>query len=325
MRPRKPGIGHTLSSTSQRSYWLGRYLERAESTARLIIVNANLLLDLPVRLPLGWRPLVHITGSEPEFDKVFKRSNERNVVRFLISDLRNPASLFSSLNLARENARTLRGRMPRAAFEYVNELVLYSRQSLSEPLSRTRRVAGLSRVMQMIQQIDGFLSGNMLHDALWGFLRIGNFIERADMLSRIVDLHSTDILGGNRPDPASFQDVQWRSVLESLSALQSYNATRQGPIDEVAVLNFLFKSPSLPRSYLRCLNQIRYNLRSLPRNERPLQAVNRLRREIEAVGSEAFAGDRLHGFVDDRQQDLAELHNTINRTYFDFKPRLPRA
>ena len=314
----------TLSSMAKRSYWFGRYLERTENTARLISVNANLLIDLPVRLPLGWQPLVQITGAEQLFAQLYEAPSEQNVVHFLASDLRNPGSLFASLHMARENARTLRGIFPREAFEYINETALHAKQTLSEPLSKTRRQEGLSRVMEMIQQIEGFLSGTMLHDALWQFLRIGSFIERADMLTRIVDVRSVDLMGGSEPDLSPFQDIQWRSILRSLSATQSYIQTQQGAIEETSVLRFLFQNEALPRSYLRCLNQVRHSLRALPRSERPLRAVNRMRRKILTADMQGLSGERLHEFIDQRQLDLGGLHDAVDQTYFSFKPRLRR-
>ena len=128
-------MSRTLSSTAKRSYWLGRYLERAENTARIVSVNANLLIDLPVRLPLGWQPLVDITGADDLFADIYEDPSETHVVHFLLSDLRNPGSLFNSLSSAKDNARTLRGILSREVFEYVNELQLYAKQTLSEPRS----------------------------------------------------------------------------------------------------------------------------------------------------------------------------------------------
>ncbi len=316
-------MSRTLSSTAKRTYWLGRYLERAENTARLVSVNANLLIDLPVRLPLGWQPLVDITGAHELFADIYAEPSETHVVHFLLSDLRNSGSLFNSLTSAKDNARTLRGILSREVFEYVNELQLYAKQTLSEPLSRTRRIKGLSRVMEMIRQIDGFLSGNMLHDANWNFLRIGNFIERADMLTRIVDVRSSDLFA-DQAGLEPFQDIQWRSVLHSLSAMQSYNATHQEPMSDASVLAFLFKHQDLPRSYVRCLTQVRNSLRSLPRNEKPLRAVNRMRRNIASEDVDGLQGSTLHEFIDRCQTELAQLHDTIDKTYFDFKPRRPR-
>ncbi len=310
---------HTLSSTAKRTYWLGRYLERTESTARLIAENGNLMMDLPARLPHSWSPLISITGSEATFATFYDEPTERNVTRFMIGDLRNPGSILSSLGSARENVRTLRGIIPRQAVEYIIELHLYARDNLSGSLSRSRRAEGLSVVPALIQQIDGFMSANMLHDAHWNFWRLGNFVERADMTTRIIDV-GTDNPLQTADAPGPFADLQWRSVLRSLNATQSYLAVRQEPIHQTAVVGFLIGNASLPRSLTYSLESLRNGLRTLPRSERVLTAVNRLRRFLQSSEIEDLEGADLHEFLDGCQAQLAEIHQQINRTYFEFRP-----
>ena len=179
-------VDRTLSSTAARAYWLGRYLERAGSTARLVSVNANLLIDLPVRLPLGWLPLIEILSQESEFTELFGDvaqspnttldEHEKSVVRFLLNDQRNSGALLSSLEAARENARTLRGTLPRASYEHINDAYLFAKEMLQEPLSRTRRNNALQHIISRLDQINGFLSSTMLHNASWHFFCLGNFI-----------------------------------------------------------------------------------------------------------------------------------------------------
>lgn len=311
---------HTLSSTASRSYWLGRYLERTETSARLVTVHANLLIDMPRRMPLGWRPLVAITGSAGLFDKVFEATNEKNVSRFLINDTRNPGSLINSLSWARENARTLRGIIPRPAFEFVNEAYLFAKEKLTEPLSRTRRVSGLNTITEYIQQVDGYMSANMLHDAHWNFLRIGQFIERADMTTRMIDV-GTGTFWASAGDLEPFADIQWRSVLRSLYALQSYNTTVAEPVTQGPVIDFLMNDKRLPRSVAYALNSVRNNLRALPRNDKPLTAVNRMRRELTQTNVRAMDAPALSTYLDQCQVRLGQVHDQINKTYFDFRPR----
>jgi uncharacterized alpha-E superfamily protein len=315
---------HTLSSTAQRSYWLGRYLERTETSARLVTVHANLLIDLPRRTPLGWRPLVVITGNADQYDELFEWTTERHVCRFLINDQRNSGSLIQSLSAARENARTLRGIIPRPAFEYVNDAYLFAREHLTEPLSRTRRVSGLNTITEYIQQVDGYMSANMLHDAHWNFLRIGQFIERADMTSRMIDV-GTGTFWDYAAELEPFSDIQWRSVLRALYALQSYNTTMAEPVTQGPVIDFLVNDPRLPRSVAYGLNSVRNNLRSLPRNDQPLTAVNRLRRELAATDVRDMSADDISRFLDQCQVRLNQLHDQIHRTYFDFRPRRKRS
>lgn len=315
---------HTLSSTAERSYWLGRYLERSETTARLVTVHANLLIDMPRRMPLGWRPLIVITGSAELYDELFESTSEKSVCRFLINDQRNPGSLLHSLSWARENARTLRGIIPRPAFEFVNEAYLFAKDKLTEPLSRTRRVSGLNTITEYVQQVDGYMSANMLHDAHWNFLRIGQFIERADMTTRMIDV-GTGTFWESAAELEPFSDIQWRSVLRALYALQSYNTTMSEPITQGPVMEFLMNDRRLPRSVAYGVDSVRNNLRSLPRHDKPLRAVNRIRRELAATDVRSMTSQEVSEYLDRCQIRLSQLHDEIHKTYFDFRPRRKRA
>ena len=133
------GLTTMLARVAENIYWLARYLERAENTARLISVNANLLLDLPVGYRLGWLPLIDITGSRELFDRSEQRSEERDIVQFLIAELDNPGSIRASLRFARENARTLRDVLPNEAWENLNEFFMEFTEELPAALNRRTR------------------------------------------------------------------------------------------------------------------------------------------------------------------------------------------
>ncbi len=315
---------HTLSRTAERIYWLGRYLERVESTARLINVNANMLIDLPGRTPLAWRSLIEIMGSPAHFAKLYTTPDERSVVRYLTSDMRNAGSLLSSLSSARENARTVREIMPNVAFEYTNELYLYAKEALSGSQSRSRTTETMQGVMRRVQHIIGFLSGTMMHGDTWSFLRIGESLERADMTTRIIDVRSVDLLA-HAEDLAPYSQLQWRSVLRSLHTMQSYRLAIQEPITQPLVLQFLFKNPVLPRSLMYCLGRIRNALRTLPRNDKPLAAINRIMRWLDHADVATLDGKQLHAFLDELQREHAALHNVIDATYFHARLRLARS
>jgi uncharacterized alpha-E superfamily protein len=314
---------HTLSSTAERAYWLGRYLERAETTARLVSVHTNLLMDLPKRIPLGWRLLVEITGNLGLFEELFEDVSERSVCRFLLSDARNPGALLTSLSWARENARTLRGIIPRPAFEYVNDMHLEARDRLAEPLSRSRRFEGLRCIAEHVQRIDGFMSANMMHDAHWRFLRIGQFIERADMTTRVIDV-GTGTFWESVGDAEVFADIQWRSVLRSLYAHHSYNTSVGEPISQGPVIDFLLNHRDLPRAVAYGLNSVRNSLRALPRHSAPLREVNRMRRTLAATRAEELEPAELSAYLDQCQVSLSGIHDAIRKTYFDFRPRQRR-
>ena len=304
-----------LSRVAERIYWLGRYMERADNMARLITVNANMLMDLPVRLPLGWRPLIDITGAGALFDTLYNEASERNVCRFLTCDARHPSAITGAISAARENARTVRETMPGPTFEHVNDLHLFARSALGPNLSRGKRHAALEGINSRVQRLEGFLSQNMMHDAQWQLLRLGNRIERADMTTRIIDVRSADLLPPGH-DLAPFQEIQWRSVLGSLNARQSYQAAIGAPVSRSLVLEFLLREPGLPRSYAYCLTAMRRHIRSLPRHEAPLHACDEAQRELEAADVGALDRQSLHLFLDECQVRLAQLHEAVADAWF---------
>ena len=304
-----------LSRVAERIYWLGRYMERADNTARLINVNTNMLMDLPTRRPLGWRPLIDITGSQALFDSLYKEANERNVCRFLTSDARHPSAITCAISAARENARTVRESMPGPTFEYVNDLHLFARSELRPNLSRGKRRAALEGINSRVQRLEGFLSQNMMHDAQWQLLRLGNRIERADMTTRIIDVRSADLLPPGH-DLAPFQEIQWRSVLGSLNARQSYQAAIGAPISRSLVLEFLLREPGLPRSCAYCLTAMRRHIRSLPRHEAPLRACDQTAAFFASVDLGALDRESLHRFLDECQMRLGQLHEAVTETWF---------
>ncbi|HET6472031.1 MAG TPA: alpha-E domain-containing protein [Pseudomonadales bacterium] len=311
---------HTLSKTAERIYWLGRYLERAESTARLVNVNGNLLIDLPRRIQLSWVSLIDIMGMRSQFYEHYETPDERSVVRYLVTDTNNPGSLLTSLSMARENARTIREIMPRVAFEYINDLYLYAKERASGTMSRSRTSEMMEGVMRRVQHIAGFLSGTMLHGDTWSFLRIGEFLERADMTTRIIDVRSVAPQDTAGLEP--YSQLQWRSVLRSLHALQAFHLAVQEPIQQSLVLEFLFTNDALPRSLAYTTSRIRSSLRSLPRNQKPLSAINRVIRFLDSVDVATLKDADLHTFIDDCQRHLSYLDKEISRTYFHARLRV---
>lgn len=310
----------TLSKTAERAYWLGRYLERAENTARILANESDLAFELGRSDDDGWQRVLTITGSEEAFNASYDTPSRRTVVRFMTSDATNPSSIVSTLHAARENARTIREVMPVVTFEYVNNLWRESKSALAGNLSTRRLAAALRDQRERIEQLEGFLSANMLHDAPWQFLRIGCFLERADMTSRIIE---NGVVGVRSLDLVS-QQVRLRGVLRAMTALQNYSAEVGQPINRHDVLQFLLVSSRLPRSVLRCVNSLRRSLGELPRHDNAMRTVNRLRRRLANEDASELAGPELSRYIDETQKMLGTTHEAISATYFHSKPRRPR-
>ncbi|MBK8534918.1 MAG: alpha-E domain-containing protein [Candidatus Competibacteraceae bacterium] len=325
-----------LSRVAHNIYWMTRQIERAEDTARLINVNANLLLDLPRNTTFGWLPLIFIVGAEKLFfEKDLNRlADETNVVKFLISDSGHPSSIISSLAAARENLRTTRDTVPQEAWEQINSLYIYARDHVP---SRRGRFEFLRRVIRGSQQIGGLLAGAMSRTAAYDFVRLGHYLERADMTTRILDVRSANLLSragqtqtqtqiqtqtqtqtaateNGEQDP--FESIQWMSVLKSLSAYQAYRQQVRVRVSGPDVLKFLLQDEYFPRAVVFCLRQLEICLKKLPRNDASLEALSALRQKLNAAAVPELAHEGLHEFIDEVQMGFGELHNQIAAAYF---------
>ncbi|MBK1717073.1 alpha-E domain-containing protein [Thiocystis violacea] len=305
-----------LSRVAENIYWLSRYVERAENTARIVTVNANLLLDLPKGIAPGWGPLIYITGANALFEEHYKDYSERHVLRFLISDERNSCSILSALVAARENCRVIRDFVPREAWEQLNALYFFAREELDRGMTKGGRHAYLKHIIQGAQTITGMLSGTMLHDQGYDFLHLGRFLERADMTTRIIDVRSANLLPEETTELRPFETIQWVSVLKSLTGYQAYRRSEQIRVLRGPVLRFLFQHPAFPRSVNYSLESLRKGLEKLPRNESTLRVAGRLKRTLEGVEPRRLNQQQIHAFVDELQVGIGELHDEIARTWF---------
>ncbi|GAB1266129.1 alpha-E domain-containing protein [Aurantivibrio infirmus] len=312
-----------LSRVAERVYWLGRYMERVENTARLINVNSNLLLDLPRGSQIGWSSLVDITGASEEFAEKESKGDEISIIRFLIADLNNPVSIISSLKAARENARTTREIIPSESWELINNLYFFAKENASKSVSRAARSQFLIHIIHQAQQLTGGLAGTMSHTNAYEFIRLGRNLERADMTTRIVDVGTVNLITnlGNKNSQADslepFINILWMSVLQSLSAYQMY---RQNVLDRVNgedVVDFLLKNPKFPRAVASCFKQLLNCLKQLPNADEALRTVASAQRHIDAANiEEMLEEETLHDYIDDVQLNISNIHNEIAAAWF---------
>ncbi|MDX1496583.1 MAG: alpha-E domain-containing protein [Salinisphaeraceae bacterium] len=305
-----------LSRVAGNLYWFARYLERAENTARMINVNTYLLLDLPRLITPGWLPLIEITGNEKRFRQSYKEPSEENVLRFLISDTNNPDSILSTLRLARENLRTTRDVTPREAWEMINDIYYDVRDAGERAISRQHRHTTLTEMISDVQRIFGLLFTSTSHDTAFRFMRLGFHTEQADMTSRIIDVTSADLLPHQADELAPLQNIQWMSVLKSLTAYQMYRRHVRLRVNGPSVLQFLLQDPEFPRSVLFCLLRMGSQLESLPSSPEANQALKRLKCIVQDANVRSLSESGLHEFIDEIQQGLGEFHQRLAEAYF---------
>lgn len=305
-----------LSRSAERLYWLARYLERTENTARLISVYMNLMFDLPMGLEMSWRNLLNIFGAEEKFYQIHNLPNEQNTMHFLLADTENPGSLFSSLNYARENIRTSRELMPDEAWEQVNEMYLFARNNVNSVSSRRGRVLLLNEMMQGCQRFTGFLCGAMSQNEAYQFIRLGRNIERADMTTRILDIGST-LLADDRSDKMrEYENTLWVNLLKSLSALLMYRKHRRNRISSGDVLDYLLKDINFPRSVRHCIKEVEDCVKQLPLSEGFTEHLTTLEDSLLTIDIQSVNPTQLHELLDFIQASMGITHNRISSTWF---------
>jgi len=305
-----------LSRVASNIYWMARYIERAENTARLVNVNTHLLLDLPKKIRLGWEPILDITSSRNDFFQLYTTADERSVVNFMVTDIKNPGSILSSLNLARENARTIRDIIPREAWEQINELYLQSKSKAATVLTHRHRYDCLRSIILGAQTITGLLAGTMTHDEGYNFLRMGRNLERADMTTRIIDVRSATLLPEMAEDMTPFENLQWVGVLKSLTAYQMYRREVRLRVNRSDVLRFLLQEERFPRALYHTLLEVESCLHTMPKHEKPLRLVKKLQRVLQRAKPQELKQEKLHEFIDQLQLGLITINDSINKTYF---------
>jgi len=305
-----------LSRVAENIYWMARYIERAENTARLINVTTNLILDMPHSANVGWEPIIEIMGCEELYNSHYDETNERNILRFMIADLNNPGSLVSSLQQARENARTIRDIIPRETWESINNLFLATKSNTQSGISRKNRYTFLQKVIQGSQLVTGQLAGTMYHDIGYDFLRLGRNLERADMTTRIIDVRSADLIEDEHEALTPYENIQWMSVLKSLTAYQMYRRIIRLRVRRPDVLKFLFQSQQFPRAFYHAICEVESCLDNLPHSKQTLEQIQKVKKDVLSANPELLKQDDLHNFIDNMQLGLSSIHNNIVRSFF---------
>ncbi|MGB5209474.1 MAG: alpha-E domain-containing protein [Gammaproteobacteria bacterium] len=304
-----------LSRSAERVYWAGRYIERAENTARIIQQYSQLMLDLPEEVGVDWNELVEIFGAADSFAGGNGAPEEQRILEFLVSDSESSSSLAYCIRMARDNIRNSRDLLPQESWENVNELYQYSRRNLASSTQGEDRFEVLSVCIGRCQQIRGILAGTMSHHSPFHFLTIGQNLERADMTSRIIDVAAA-YLQQNERLVLRYGSTLWTNVLKSVSGFQMYRQYRQPSVEGLRVIDFLLNDGAFPRSVLACIGTARQTAARLRRGERLIAALDQVQSLIPALLPSDLDGAAVSELMDALQKELAKAHLAVVSTWF---------
>ena len=313
-----------LSRVADSVYWMSRYVERAENIARIIDVNLQLVLDSAPDQPQQWQPLVNVTGDQEEFAKRCGAATQDNVLEFLTFDLQNPNSILSCLRAARVNARGVRDVISSDMWLQLNKFYLMVKLAAVAPIDLDLATEFFHQVILSSQLFTGITDASMTHSAGWHFAQIGRMIERADKVSRILDMKYYILLRSPEDVGTSFDHIQWGAVLRSASAFEMY-CKRHGRVSPCGVIEFLTLDREFPRSVQFCLRSARDSLHLISGTPpgafryAPEKLLGQICSDLEIVTVDDIIGCGLHEYIDQFQTKLNQAAQAIHERFFAFK------
>ena len=316
-----------LSRTADHLFWMARYTERAENTARMLDVNVQtaLLPQSADATERGWRAMLGISELEEAFHAKYPRISARDVIDFMTRDPANPSSIVSCLASARENARAVRGTLTTEVWETHNTTWLEVQNQLRNRSLRDDPSPFFEWVKYRSHLSRGVTIGTMLKDEAFYFIRLGTHLERADNTARILDVKfhgaKQDSPSGDLGEP-TIQDTQrdfyyWAAILRSVSAFEIYRKVYRDVITPARVAELLMLRSDMPRSLLGCLEEVVANLRNVANDNsaRTERFAGRLHAQLKFASIDDILEQGLHDYLERFLADINELGNRVSRDF----------
>jgi uncharacterized alpha-E superfamily protein len=306
-----------LSRTADHLFWMARYMERAENTARMLDVNyqTSLLPQSETMALQGWSGLLSISELTWGFSQKYQEISARTVMDFMVRDETNPSSIWCCLRAARENARAVRGALTTEVWETQNQTWLEFNRMLKEGAFERDPGAFFEWVKFRSHLSRGVTVGTMLMDEALHFLRIGTFLERADNTARLLDVKFQALAGGDyfgAEDSREAPEVDfyhWSAILRSVSGFEIYRKVYRNVILPEKVAELLILRPDMPRSLAACMNEAVANLQLVAnqQSDETLRRAGRLQSDLRYGRIDEILATGLHAYLTqflDRVNDL---------------------
>jgi uncharacterized alpha-E superfamily protein len=248
-------------------YWMARYLERAENTARLIDVGFHLALTRGSRASQEeeWRSVLITTGQEAAFLARHQDLSGSQVFNFLLRERDNPGSVLQMIEAARTNARVVRTSLTNEVWEATNETWMILRDLLARPVRETNLGEVLSTIRRQSTLVRGAMEGSMLRTDVFNFARIGTFLERADNTARILDVKYYVLLPSVAWVGSTLDNAQWEMLLRSVAGERVFRWLNAGTLEPRGIAEFLICDGRFPRSLAYCYAKLASNMHGLAR------------------------------------------------------------
>ncbi len=312
-----------LSRTADHLYWMSRYTERAENTARLLDVNyqTSLLPQSDAVALVGWQGLISISELMPAYTAKYGVVNARDVMDFMVKDESNPSSIVSCLTAARENARAVRGTLTTELWETQNQTWLEVRRNLKRGVFERDPAAFFEWVKYHSHLSRGVTVGTMLMDEALYFMRLGTFLERADNTARMMDVKfhavQSDFYGAASERDQEYDFYHWSAILRSVSGFEIYRKVYRDVIKPERVAELMLLRPDMPRSLLASMNEVVNNLGLLAteRSGDTQRRAGKLCAELRYGHIDEILATGLHAYLTQFLDRVNDLGTHISRDF----------
>ena len=323
-----------LSRTADHLFWMARYMERAENTARMLDVNyqASLMPQSAEDAEKGWKGLLGISELTGDFAKRYGAVTPDAVMRYMVSDAESGSSIRSCLQAARENARAVRGTLTTEVWETQNQTWLEFQRMVTNE-SYLRDPSTLFEWVKFRSHLSrGVTVGTMLQDEAFHFLRIGSFLERADNTARLLDVKfhaveseyhgfQTQTQSQDGESPAT-RDTEvdfyhWSGILRSVSGFEVYRKAYRNVIRPEKVAELLILRADMPRSLAACMQEVVTNLKMVANEQSTdtLRKAGRLQADLQYGRIDEILATGLHAYLTQFLERVGTLGVGISRDF----------
>ncbi len=312
-----------LSRTADHLFWMARYMERAENTARMLDVNyeASLLPQSADEADKGWKGLLSISELTGDFAKRVGAVSPASVIRYMVSDEDNGSSIRNCLQAARENARAVRGTLTTEVWETQNQTWLEFQRKVAND-SYLRDPSSLFEWVKFRSHLSrGVTVGTMLQDEAFHFLRIGSFLERADNTARLLDVKfhavESEYHGGAPGRDIEVDFYHWSGILRSVSGFEVYRKVYRNVIRPEKVAELLILRPDMPRSLAACMQEVVANLKRVANEQstETLRRAGRLHADLQYGRIDEILATGLHAYLTQFLERVGTLGAGISRDF----------
>jgi uncharacterized alpha-E superfamily protein len=314
-----------LSRTADHLFWMARYMERAENTARMLDVNyqTSLLPQSADTAEQGWRGLLSISELTADYSKRYSGVGAHDVMEFMVSDADNPSSIWACLRAARENARAVRGTLTTEVWETQNQTWIEFNRLLKDDAFERDPGAFFEWVKFRSHLSRGVTVGTMLQDESLHFIRIGTFLERADNTARLLDVKYHALTGGEFFGAGHVKESQevdfyhWSAILRSVSGFEIYRKVYRNVIRPEKVAELLILRPDMPRSLAACMNETVANLELVANQQsgETLRRAGRLQSDLRYGRIDEILETGLHAYLTQFLDRVGDLGAGIGRDF----------